>query len=127
MNAAKKKGWDGRCDAVLPGYLLLRVDIDFGEGYGIRLGVLGGELLVERRDGFAGTAPVGIDCRGRLEDWFCGLIGKKVEMDREALTVYDDDGGGGKEGAKLCGRGNVNWRRHFGDCGETERRWGPAL
>lgn len=49
-------------DSVGGSDFLLLLGVDLGEGDDARLGDLSGELLVERGDGFAWSAPIGIDC-----------------------------------------------------------------
>jgi hypothetical protein len=50
-----------RRNAILLGYALLVIDVNFGKGYGVFLRVFGGELLEYGADLFAWSAPVGIN------------------------------------------------------------------
>jgi hypothetical protein len=53
---------DVRSDAIFLGDGLLVIDVYFGEGDFVGLGVFRGERLEGGRDDFAGSAPVGVDC-----------------------------------------------------------------
>lgn len=55
-----------RGDPVGGGEVLLRVNVDLGEGDGVLAGELLGQLLVDRGDGFAWSAPICVDWR-----WDC--------------------------------------------------------
>lgn len=69
-------GWEGgglRGNAIRFREVLLLVDIYLGEGDAVRAGELSRELFVGRGDGFAWSAPVGVDCCW-VSWWLAGLF-----------------------------------------------------
>lgn len=77
---------DVRRNAIVARNLSLRVHVDFAEDDLARLALCAGELFEDGRDDLARAAPVGVE-------------------------VDDCEGGGGSEGAEVCGGG------HGGDFG----------
>lgn len=75
-----------RCDSILLRDLLLVVDIYFRESYSVGLGVLGGERFKGWGNGFAGPAPVCVDCGCQL-----GKENRRRWNLQSVTTIFEED------------------------------------
>jgi hypothetical protein len=80
---------DKRSNAIFLRYLLLRIDVYFCECYSVGLGVLGCEGFVGGRDGFAGAAPVCVDCGGGVVSKVSGMGGGEEGDEQSVMTIVD--------------------------------------